>query len=155
MTALIVESPVGPLTLKALHGHLVDISWGGEKRAAAGYDPVLDEAARQLEDYFAGRRTGFTVPLAPAGTPFRRRVWQAMAGIPFGSTATYGELARKVGTAARAIGGACGANPIPIIVPCHRVVASAGDGGFSGLGGLSTKRWLLEHERAVALIPPQ
>jgi methylated-DNA-[protein]-cysteine S-methyltransferase len=155
MMILTVESPVGPLTLKALDGHLVDISWGRAETRAPGHDPVLDEAARQLEDYFAGRRTGFTVPLAPAGTPFRRRVWEVMSRIPFGRTATYGDLAREIGTAARAIGGACGANPIPIVVPCHRVVASAGEGGFSGLGGLSTKRWLLEHESAVARLSPK
>lgn len=152
MAILIVDSPVGSLTLRAVQGRLTGIAWGAEE-GNAGRDPVLDEAARQLEDYFSGRRTDFTVPLAPEGTPFRRRVWDAMIRIPFGGTATYGGLAQEIGTAARAIGGACGANPIPIIVPCHRVVASAGEGGFSGLGGLPAKRWLLRHERTVAPFP--
>lgn len=143
-----VESPLGPLTVAARDGAIVALRFGGSARwePAGG---VLDEAARQLDEYFAGARRAFDLPLAPAGTPFRRRVWQALRTIPWGRTRSYGAVARALGTAPRAVGGACAANPIPIIVPCHRVVAAGGGlGGFSGGEGCDTKRRLLEHEVA-------
>jgi methylated-DNA-[protein]-cysteine S-methyltransferase len=102
---------------------------------------------RQLPEYLAGRRTSFDLPLDLMGTPFQRRCWQALIEIPFGETRTYSELARGIGMApgaARAVGQANGANPVPVIVPCHRVVASAGLGGYAG--GLELKRRLLELE---------
>jgi methylated-DNA-[protein]-cysteine S-methyltransferase len=146
MARITLDSPLGPLTLTASGGALTMLDWG--QAPPEGRDPVLDEAAHQLEAYFAGRRTGFDLPLRPAGTPFRRRVWDAMCAIPFGHTRTYGEIARELGSAARAVGGACGANPIPIVIPCHRVLAAGGrEGGYSGLGGVTTKHWLLGHER--------
>ena len=116
----------------------------GWEHAARG--PV-GEAIRQLRDYFAGRRTGFDLPLAPEGTPFQRAVWRQLQDIPYGATISYGELARRVGNpkASRAVGSANGANPIPIVIPCHRVIAADGKlGGFGG--GLPVKRALLALE---------
>src|SRR5512138_500802 len=116
-----------------------------------GSDAVLDETRRELEAYFAGRLETFTVPLAPNGTEFQRRVWSALREIPFGTTISYADLARRVSNAAavRAVGAANGRNPIPIIVPCHRVIGS--DGSLTGFGGgLPRKQWLLRHEAAQA-----
>ena len=112
-----------------------------------GTDALLDEARRQLVAYFAGRLRAFDVPLAPNGTDFQRRVWSALREIPFGATISYAELARRMSNAAavRAVGAANGRNPIPIIVPCHRVIGS--DGSLTGFGGgLHRKQWLLKHE---------
>ena len=114
-----------------------------------GTDSLLDEARRQLIAYFAGRLRAFDLPLAPNGTDFQRRVWAELTNIPFGTTVSYGELARRVSNAAavRAVGAANGRNPIPIIVPCHRVIGS--NGSLTGFGGgLPRKQWLLRHEGA-------
>jgi methylated-DNA-[protein]-cysteine S-methyltransferase len=111
---------------------------------------VLARTRQQLDEYFAGKRTTFEVPLAAQGTSFERRVWDALRAIPYGTTLSYGELARRLGDrrATRAVGAANGKNPIPIIVPCHRVVGSRGElTGFGG--GIDRKRWLLEHEGAL------
>jgi methylated-DNA-[protein]-cysteine S-methyltransferase len=113
-------------------------------------DGRLAEAVRQLREYFAGGLTHFDVPLAMHGTPFQQRVWKELQGIPYGQTVSYGELALRVGcpNGSRAVGLANGANPISIIVPCHRVVGS--DGALVGYGGgLRNKEWLLAHERAL------
>jgi methylated-DNA-[protein]-cysteine S-methyltransferase len=107
----------------------------------------VPEAARQLEEYFAGARRTFDLPLAPRGTPFQQRVWEELRGIPYGQTTSYGELARRIGqpTASRAVGAANGANPIPIIIPCHRAVGS--DGSLTGYGGgVERKQRLLAME---------
>ena len=112
-----------------------------------GRDSLIDEARRQLVAYFAGRLRAFDLPLAPNGTDFQRRVWNALREIPFGTTISYAKLARRVSNAAavRAVGAANGRNPIPIIVPCHRVIGS--DGSLTGFGGgLQRKQWLLRHE---------
>jgi len=114
-----------------------------------GSDAVIDEARRELDAYFAGRLKQVTIPLAPNGTEFQRRVWSALREIPFGTTISYADLARRVDNVAavRAVGAANGRNPIPIIVPCHRVIGS--DGSLTGFGGgLDRKRWLLRHEGA-------
>ena len=106
----------------------------------------------QLEAYFRDSRYSFGIPLAPAGTAFQRKVWEALQAIPSGTVLTYGELARQLDTAARAIGGACRSNPIPILIPCHRVVGRQGLGGYAGeVTGdpLAIKRWLLRHEGVV------
>ena len=111
---------------------------------------LLARARRQLTEYFEGTRTSFDLPLDAAGSAFERRVWDLLFTIPYGATTSYGELARRLGDprATRAVGAANGKNPIPIIVPCHRVVGSKGElTGFGG--GLDTKRWLLEHEGAM------
>jgi len=151
MPSLSIPSPVGHLTIAENGNAIVAIDWADarDERAFGNGSPLLAEAARQLDAYFAGSLTRFDLPLAPAGTLFETRVWTAMAEIPYGETRCYGELAATVGSAPRAVGRACGRNPIPIVVPCHRVLAKAGIGGYSGAGGLATKRRLLALERAA------
>ena len=121
-----------------------------DERAQAPTDTVAEEVARQLDAYFADPEFRFTVPLAPAGTPFQRRVWQAIEAIPLGESRTYGEIARMVRSAPRAVGQACGANRIALIIPCHRVVGAMGSlGGFMNADEgdpMAIKRWLLRHE---------
>jgi methylated-DNA-[protein]-cysteine S-methyltransferase len=148
MPHLTITSPVGALTLTEEKERLVGLDWsripGGEET------PLLREARRQLEAYFAGRLRTFGLPLALAGTPFRRGVWAAMQRIPYGETRSYGELALELGSAPRAIGGACGKNPIAIIVPCHRILASGRRlGGYSGGSGGASKRIILTLEGAA------
>ena len=149
MASLVMDSPSGPIKLSEEDGAITALDWT-TACARAGETPptpLLAEAKRQLEDYFAGRREHFDLALAPRGSEFRHRVWQALRAIPYGETRTYGDIAATVGSAPRAVGGACGANPIPIIIPCHRVVGSNGwHGGFSGGAGVATKRTLLDLE---------
>ena len=117
----------------------------------AATSPVAQEALRQLHNYFLDPHRVFTLPIAPRGTPFQQRVWGALRRIPVGATISYGALARQLHSSARAVGGACRANPIPLIIPCHRVVAAQGMGGFMGATagrGLRIKRCLLVHESA-------
>lgn len=113
-------------------------------------DDVLGRAVTQLREYFAGDRLTFDLPLSPAGSTFQQKVWMALRDIPYGRTASYGEIATELGqpTASRAVGLANGRNPLAVIVPCHRVIGA--NGALTGFGGgLERKRWLLEHERAV------
>lgn len=151
MPQLPLLSPLGMLTLSEEDGAIVALDWGrGRDREETS---LLRRAADQLQDYFDGLRMEFDLPLNPPGTPFRRRVWDALRAIPPGQTRTYGEVALQLGTASRAVGGANGSNPIPVIIPCHRVVASRNAiGGYSGGDGIATKRWLLALERRVC--PP-
>ena len=109
-------------------------------------DPVLDAAEEQLARYFREPGHGFDLPLEPGGTAYQRAVWRAMVGIRSGAVMTYGQLARIAGGSPRSVGTACARNPLPLIVPCHRVTAAASLGGFSGGTGLETKQWLLRHE---------
>ncbi|MFI5023472.1 MAG: methylated-DNA--[protein]-cysteine S-methyltransferase [Alphaproteobacteria bacterium] len=148
MPSLSLASPLGTLTLGEEGGALVSLAFGGTR----GHDetPLLRQAKTQLLEYFAGRRREFALPLAPEGTPFQQALWQALLAIPYGELSTYGELATALKSAPRAIGGACGRNPIPIIIPCHRVVAAGSLGGYSGGQGLATKRKLLALERSEA-----
>lgn len=151
MPSLTLASPLGPLRLTGAGGAVTALDWGAGPPDDS--DPVLEAAARQLDEYFAGRRTAFDLPLRPAGTAFQKRVWDLMERIPYGQTLTYGDMAHRLGTAARAVGGACGRNPLPIIIPCHRVVGGGGaSGGYSGFGGVETKAWLLGHERRMSLV---
>jgi methylated-DNA-[protein]-cysteine S-methyltransferase len=147
MPSLSIPSPVGQLTIEEEDGAVVAIRWGDG--GPSNGSPLLAEAARQLDAYFAGRLTDFDLPLAPQGSPFEQRVWAAMQAIPYGQTRCYGDLAHLVGSAPRAVGGACGKNPIPIVIPCHRVLAKTGLGGYSGEGGLATKERLLTLEGAL------
>lgn len=121
-----------------------------DERAQAPTDDVAERVAHELEAYLADPEFRFTVPLAPTGTPFQRRVWQAIEAIPRGQSRTYGEIARMVRSAPRAVGQACGANRIALIIPCHRVVGAFGKlGGFMNADDgdpLAIKRWLLRHE---------
>lgn len=124
---------------------------GRQKQAAA--TPLAAEAVRQIQAYLADPAFHFGLPLQPTGTRFQRRVWEAIATIPPGQTLSYGEVAKQLHSGPRAVGGACGANPFPLAVPCHRVVAAAGLGGFGRNGGdflLEVKRWLLRHEGVLA-----
>ena len=148
MPSLSIPSPVGPLTIEEQDDKIVAISWSNGASRGNG-SPLLDEAARQLAAYFEGKLSHFDLPLAPAGSPFEKRVWAAMQQIPYGETRCYGDLATAIGSAPRAVGGACGRNPIPVVVPCHRVLAKGGMGGYSGAGGLDTKRALLRLEGAL------
>ena len=119
---------------------------------AAPANRLAERAARQLERYLADPDWQFDLPLAEAGTPFQRRVWAAIRGIARGRTATYGQIARALRSAPRAVGQACGANWFPLVIPCHRVVGAAGLGGFAHHGEgfhLEIKRWLLAHEKAI------
>lgn len=152
-TAL-MSSPLGPIAVYVDAGSLRRIDYGADP-ATAGPDgeDFAGEVLWQLDHYFQDPRFRFRLPLATPGTPFQRRVWAALRAIPAGETRTYGELAAELGSSARAVGGACRANPVPIVVPCHRVVAVDGLGGFSGATAgprLAAKRWLLAHEGALA-----
>ena len=145
---LSLHSPVGDLTVSEENGAIVAIDWGWSRDQTE--TDLLREARLQLHDYFDGKRDRFALPLAPAGTPYQRRVWQALCDIPPGATRTYADIARVAGGSPRAVGGANGRNPIPIVIPCHRVVATTGIGGYSGGEGLPTKRFLLALEGATA-----
>lgn len=144
MAQLSIHSPIGDLAISEDNGKIVALDWGW------GSDQdetlVLVRARDQLNAYFDGDLETFDLPLAPDGTAFQRKVWEAMQAIPFGDVKTYGAIAKEIGSAARAVGMACGANPIPVLIPCHRVVAGNSLGGYSGEGGLGTKQHLLEHE---------
>ena len=154
MSICYVTSPVGRLAIEADHDALTGLRWAsdGERAGDQGMNPVLKEAIHQLERYFARKLERFELPLAARGTDFQKSVWKMMSEIPYGETATYGGMAMALSSGPRAIGMACGRNPIPIIVPCHRVLGSGGkEGGFSGGQGLPTKRKLLALEGVVLL----
>ncbi len=158
LAALVTPSPLGDLTLVASTDGLRAVLWEKDdpRRVPLGPTvrghghPVLEEAAREIAEYWAGHRTRFTVTLDPNGTPFQLEVWRVLSSIPYGGTASYGEIATMIGrpNAARAVGAANGRNPLSIIVPCHRVVGA--DGALTGFaGGIDAKRNLLDHEREV------
>lgn len=151
MQIRVVDSPVGPLRLVAEDGFLTELRFGGEigrECADDVNDRVLDEAQRQLDEYFCGIRKVFELPLRPHGTKFQLADWMALREIPYGETVSYGDIARAIGKpkAFRAVGMANHNNPISIIVPCHRVIGS--DGKLTGYGGgLEIKRYLLDLEQ--------
>ena len=150
MPAIIHASPVGKLTVREHAGAIVALGWYGDGTEPEQETPLLARARVELDEYFAGTRRSFDLPLAPAGTPFLQSIWQALRAIPYGGTKTYGALARTTGSAARAVGLACGRNPIAILIPCHRVVAADGKlTGYSGGDGVATKRFLLDLESGV------
>jgi methylated-DNA-[protein]-cysteine S-methyltransferase len=139
-----LHSPVGDLTVSEEDGRIVAIDWGWGRDQAD--TPVLLAARGQLQAYFDGELTDFDLPLAPAGSAYRQRVWAALCAIPHGETRSYLDITRVAGGSPRSVGGANGANPIPIVIPCHRVLATNGIGGYSGGDGLDTKRFLLSLE---------
>ena len=149
MPQLTLHSPVGELTISEEAGAIVALDWGRGPPDFQRETPLLVQTKTILEKYFDGVFEPIDLPLAPAGSAFRQRVWQAMQAIPVGETQSYGALARAIGSAPRAVGGACGANPIPILIPCHRVVAGGGLGGYSGGAGPATKVALLKLEGAL------
>lgn len=143
----LIPSPVGELTLLGTEEALTRIFFGDIWKDAEGSVPVLDQAARELKAYFAGKLREFTVPLAPEGTDFQKKVWAALREIPYGTTASYGDIAARIGKpgAAVAVGQANSRNPIPILIPCHRVIGSNGRMvGYTG--GLHIKKALLAAE---------
>jgi methylated-DNA-[protein]-cysteine S-methyltransferase len=155
-----IPSPIGELTIGVSDRGVRFLSWNDDPRPQPTEDvqggppsrraQILAQAIAQLEEYFAGTRMDFDLPLDPVGTPFQQSAWQVLRTIPYGSTVSYGDQARKLGdpNKARAVGAANGKNPIGIIVPCHRVVGANGSlTGFAG--GLDSKAWLLDHERRV------
>ena len=147
--SVLCDSPLGPLGADAKDGRITRLRWGpGNLRAGSLADRLRDELAA----YFAGRLTRFSVPLNIAGTAFQQAFLTALTDIPFGQTRTYGELALQLGVSAQAIGQACGANPIPILIPCHRVLGARDLGGFSGPRGIEDKVALLRHEGAAGLL---
>jgi len=149
MPASSFDSPIGPLTAIEHDGQLAALSW----RACPDGEPTafLNDVIAQLRAYFSGDLKQFDLPLAPAPTAAAQAVRDAMMAIPYGATATYGRLAAETGLSAQAVGQACGANRLPIIVPCHRVVGADGFGYYSGGDGPATKHWLLVHEGAALL----
>ena len=156
MNAVEVQSPIGRLTLVESDGELVGLYMESypappaERRTS----PLLDRAQAQLREYFAGGRDRFDLPLRPEGTEFQRAVWTELTRIPFGVTCSYAEIARRIGRpkAVRAVGAANGANPIAVVIPCHRVIGA--DGSLTGFGGgLPRKKWLLAHESAEPSLP--
>ena len=144
MPQLSLHTPVGDLTVSEEDGRIVALDWGWGRDQEE--TPVLCAARAQLEEYFDGARTVFDLPLAPEGSEYRRKVWAALCRIPYGSTRSYAEIAQEAGGSARSVGGANAHNPIPILIPCHRVLATTGIGGYSGGEGLETKRSLLALE---------
>ena len=139
-----LHTPIGDITVSEEDGAIVSVDWGWVVDHAS--TPVLLEAEAQLHAYLDGERRAFDLPLAPFGTAYRQRVWQALTEIPYGAVRTYGEIAAVAGGSARSVGQANGSNPIPLIIPCHRVVAGSHLGGYSGGDGADTKRWLLALE---------
>jgi methylated-DNA-[protein]-cysteine S-methyltransferase len=141
---LSLHSPVGDITVFEEDGAIVSLDWGWVPYQDTS--PLLEAAQEQLQAYFDGTLTTFDLPLAPPGTAYRRLVWQALRDIPYGETRSYQAIAAQAGGSARSVGQANGHNPIPLIIPCHRVVATTHIGGYSGGDGLPTKRFLLALE---------
>ena len=147
MARIRVDTQFGPLTVTEEEGAITRIAW--DQPAEGEPTPLLREAAAQIAAYDAGRLHSFDLPLFVKGTDFQRAVCDAMRAIPFGETLTYGDIAAALDAPARAVGGACGGNPIPVVIPCHRVMGAGGRlTGFSGAGGVETKVALLRHEGA-------
>jgi methylated-DNA-[protein]-cysteine S-methyltransferase len=149
---LSLHTPLGALTISEDEGMIVALDWGWGRDQAE--TPLLLRAKDQMQEYFDGERTSFDLPLAPYGTAYRQRVWAALQAIPYGETRTYRDIAVSAGGVARSVGQANGENPLPILIPCHRVVATHGLGGYSGGDGIETKRFLLEHEARILASAP-
>jgi len=151
--AAILPAPFGALGVRVSADQLVALAFLAPGTALLPpASPLLERVAEQLAAYYANPRHRFDLPIEARGSDFRRRVWQALLDIPSGHTSTYGELARRLGSSARAVGQALGDNPLPIVIPCHRVLAAHGLGGFNHAGdgySLDVKRWLLRHEGAL------
>jgi methylated-DNA-[protein]-cysteine S-methyltransferase len=150
MTTRWIDSPIGGLRIHVSAGLVTAIAFGADSPSGSrASDPLLDRAETQLGEYFAGERTEFDLPLASEGSEFQKKVWSELQRIPYGETASYGDIARRLGYEpgiSRAVGAANGANPIPIVVPCHRVIGA--NGSLTGYaGGLERKRTLLELEQ--------
>jgi len=143
-----LQTPLGPISVREAGGVVAVLDWHAADRDPT---PLEQEALRQLSEYFAHERTRFDLPL-DYGTGLHEQVRRAMSAIPQGQTRTYGDLARDLKVPAQSIGQACGANPVPILIPCHRILGAHSLGGFSAKGGVETKVWLLKHEGAASLL---
>lgn len=153
MPQLSLHTQVGDISVSEEDGAIVAVDWGWGSRLSE--TTLLRRACEQLHAYFDGELTEFDLPLAPPGTPYRKRVWEALCAIPYGATRSYLDIAHVAGGSARSVGQASGNNPIPIIIPCHRVVAATHLGGYSGCEGVVTKRWLLALEaHTLPLLQP-
>ncbi|MBL4741118.1 MAG: methylated-DNA--[protein]-cysteine S-methyltransferase [Sneathiella sp.] len=150
MSQLSMHSPVGDLTVTEEDGFIISLDWGWVPEEWQSETPLLLKTITQLNEYFDGDRLDFDLPLNPPGSNFQKQVCNAMVAIPGGQTKSYGEIAKEIDNSAQAVGNACGLNPIPIIIPCHRVLAAGKEmGGFSGQGGVETKQALLTLEGAL------
>jgi len=152
MEQAVIDSPLGAIRIKARDGAITRLRWTRDPVDADPPTPgsLLARAAEQLAEYFAGERDDFDLPVSPGGTDFQRAVWDAMVAIPKGGYRTYGDVAGELGASARSVGTACGAKPIPVIIPCHRILAAGSKlSGFSAEGGVEDKVWLLRHEGAL------
>lgn len=149
MPLLCKYTPLGPVTLVEENGAIVRLEWDN---GGADETDLLIEAHRQLAAYFAGTLTTFDLPLAPDVSPAQQRFLNALIAIPFGETKTYGQIAKETGMSAQGAGQACGANPIAIIIPCHRILGADNLGGFSAAGGVEAKVALLKHEGSASLL---
>ena len=153
MPQLSLHTPVGDISVSEEDGTIVSVDWGWGSRQ--GETRLLRRARDQLHRYFDQELTAFDLPLAPSGSAYQQGVWRALCTIPYGATKTYRDIARVAGGSPRSVGQANGNNPIPIIIPCHRVVATKHIGGYSGGDGLDTKQWLLALEaRTQPLLQP-
>ena len=150
MPQLSLHTPIGDLTISEENGAVVAVDWGWGRDQSQ--TPLLLRARDQLFGYFDRDLTEFDLPLTPSGSPFQQRVWQELCRIPYGETRSYALIAASIGSVPRAVGQANAANPIPIIIPCHRVLATNGLGGYSGGEGLPTKRLLLGLETRVGAL---
>ena len=140
-----MNSPIGPLTLFEEGGRITALEWG--RAGTQDSSPLLEKARDQLNAYFDGKLKEFDLPLAPRGSAFQRAVWDQLSRIPFGTARSYGDVAKAAHSAPRAVGGACGKNPIPILIPCHRVLGKDGQlTGYSSAGGIDAKKALLRLE---------
>jgi len=143
MKSMTISTPIGAITFMTQDEVIRRVSFGGDA-VSTPKDSFEEEVVQQLKDFFARKRKCFDLPFELEGTDFQKKVWRALEKIPYGETRSYQALAQQLKTGARAVGNACGANPCVILIPCHRVVATSGLGGFTG--GLSRKQWLLDHE---------
>lgn len=151
MRQTMLDTPFGSLVLTEENDALTRVTWGAVDNLST--TPLLSEAIQQLEAYCRKELINFDLPLRVGGSALQQRVCAEMSAIPHGDTVTYGDIAKRVGASAQAVGQACGANPIPVIIPCHRVMGAGGKiVGFSGAGGVETKVALLRHESAAGLL---
>lgn len=149
MTTGVIASPLGPLYVTVKAEAITRLSWEGE---GSDEHPLIAETGRQLQHYFKRKLTEFDLPLSPNVTPAQQRFLDALVAIPYGETMTYGQISKKLGISAQAAGQACGANPISIVVPCHRVIGTGHLGGFSAPDGIEKKVELLKLEGAASLL---
>lgn len=150
MNRIAIDSPVGALSVTETDGAITALGWG--EAPADTVTPLLERARRQLATYFDGALQAFDLPMRVEGSAFQRAVCDVMLAIPYGETRTYGEIAEALGASAQAVGTACGGNPIPVLIPCHRVLGAQSLGGYSGAGGVETKVALLKLEGAAGLL---